>query len=386
MTRAGVLQRDVDVAVIGAGVIGLAVAAAVSERHSVAVLERHPSYGRENSSHNSGVIHAGIYYPTGWLRTSLCVEGNRLLYAWADEHAVPVRRLSKLIVAFDEDEVVGLERLAQAAAANGVPELTMMDGHEVRSLEPAIHAARALYSGTSGVVDQMGLMRSYFEAARSGGAHFAFHHAVTQIRRSGGGFVVTGEGPDDETFRLAAGAVVNAAGLGADRIGALAGYHPDGGAGHPAFRQYVNKGRYYDIVSREKAAGISHLVYPLPHEGREGLGVHLTLDIDGGLHLGPDAEWLDEGEPLDFRAADDRREAFLHAAVRYLPRLAAGDLQPGQVGYRPKLSGPGQAARDFLIFADQGYVHLGGIESPGLTASLAIARRVAALLPSGTSS
>ncbi len=380
--RAGVPQRDVDVAVIGAGVIGLAVAAALSGRCSVAVLERRPSYGRENSSHNSGVIHAGIYYAPGWLKTSLCVEGNRLLYAWADEHAVRVRRLGKLVVAFDEGEVAALERLAQAAAANGVPELRMMGGHEVRSLEPAVSAVRALYSGTSGVVDQMGLMRSYVDVARAGGAHFAFQHTVNEIRRSGGGFVVAGAGPDNGTFQIAAGAVVNAAGLGADRIGALARYHPDGGPGHPAFRQYVNKGRYYDIVDGRKAAGISHLVYPLPHEGREGLGVHLTLDIDGGLHLGPDAEWLDEGAALDFRAADDRREAFLNAARRYLPQLEADDLQPGQVGYRPKLSGPGQPARDFLVFADRGYVHLGGIESPGLTASLAMARRVAALLPS----
>ncbi len=378
MTRAGVFQRDVDVAVIGAGVIGLAVAATLSERCSVAVLERHSSYGRENSSHNSGVIHAGIYYPPGWLKTSLCIEGNRLLYAWADEHAVRVRRLGKLIVAFAEGEVAALERLAQAAAANGVPGLQMMDGHEVRSLEPAVAAVRALYSGASGVVDQMGLMRSYMDVARAGGAQFAFQHTVREIKRSGGGFLVGGEGPGNGTFQLAAGAIVNAAGLGAEHIGALAGYHPDGGPGHPAFRQYVNKGRYYDIVNRTKAAGISRLVYPLPQEGREGLGVHLTLDIDGGLHLGPDAEWLEEGAPLDFRAADDRREAFLRAARRYLPRLEADDLQPGQMGYRPKLAGPGQPPRDFLIFADRGYVHLGGIESPGLTASLAIARRAAA--------
>ena len=385
MTRAGVPQHDVDVCVIGAGVIGLAVAAAVSGRRSVAVLERHPAYGRENSSHNSGVIHAGIYYPPGWWKTSLCVEGNRLLYAWAEKHAVRVRRLGKLVAAFDEDEVAALETLAQAAAANGVPELRMMDGHEVRALEPGVPAVRALHSGSSGVVDQMGLMRSYVEVARAGGAHFAFQHTVTGIRRSGGGFLVAGAGPDNGTFQLAAGVLVNAAGLGAERMGALAGYDPDGGPAHPAFRQYVNKGRYYDIVDRTKAAGISRLVYPLPHEGREGLGVHLTLDIDGGLHLGPDAEWLDEGAALDFRAADDRREVFLEAARRYLPRLEAGDLQPGQVGYRPKLSGPGQPPRDFLIFGDRGYVHLGGIESPGLTASLAIARRVAALVGGGTS-
>ncbi len=376
-------EPDVDVAVIGAGVIGLAAAAVLSRQRSVAVIERHPSYGRENSSHNSGVIHAGIYYPPGWLKTTLCIEGNRLLYAWAEEHAVRARRLGKLIIALDETEMPALEELARAGAANGVPELYPINEHEVHSLEPAVRAVGGLYSGFSGVIDQMELMRSYLQVARSNGVHVAFKHQVIGLERRDGGFVVRMLGPDGEEVRLTAASVVNSGGLAADRIGTLLGYDPDGGPLNPPFRQTINKGRYYDIVNRAKAGRIRHLIYPLPHPDRSGLGVHVTLDVDGGAHLGPNAEWLEEGAPLDFRADDAGRLEFLETARRYLPDLEADDLAPGQVGYRPKLHRPGEPPQDFLIWADHGYVHLGGIESPGMTASLAIARRVVGLLSPG---
>jgi L-2-hydroxyglutarate oxidase LhgO len=175
---------------------------------------------------------------------------------------------------------------------------------------------------------------------------------------------------------------VNSAGLAADRIGALLGYDPDGSSDTPPLRQTANKGRYYDLITREKANRCSHLIYPLPHADRSGLGTHLTLDIDGGAHLGPDAEWLEPGAPLDYRAADDRRPEFVAAARRFIPDLEPGDLAPGHVGYRPKLSRPGEPPRDFLIWHDRGYVHLGGIESPGMTASLAIAQHVMGMLGS----
>ena len=376
-------EPDVDLAVIGAGVVGTAVAAVLSRRRSVAVIERHDSYGRENSSHNSGVIHAGIYYPCGWLKTTLCIEGNRLLYAWAEKHAVRARRLGKLIIAPEEAEMLAVEELARMAAANGVPELYPVDEREMSSLEPAVRAVGGLYSGSSGVIDQMELMRSYLQVARSNGAHVAFRHQLIGLERRHGGFLLRMLGPQGEEFFLAAESVVNSGGLAADRIGALLGYNPDGGPSNPPFRQTINKGRYYDIVNRARAERIRHLVYPLPHADRSGLGVHLTLDVDGGAHLGPNTEWLEDGAALDFRADDDHRMEFLRAARRYLPALEADDLAPGQVGYRPKLHRPGEPPQDFLIWADRGYVHLGGIESPGMTASLAIARRVGGLLDPG---
>jgi L-2-hydroxyglutarate oxidase LhgO len=380
MRSPGAPEAEVDVAVIGAGVVGLAVAATLSGQRSVAVIERHASYGLENSSHNSGVIHAGIYYPPDWLKTTLCVEGNRLLYAWTQKYGVRAHRVGKFIVALEDEEVPTLHELARAANANGIPELRLLERSELQSLEPVVKAVRALFSGSSGVVDQMGLMRSYMGVTRSNGAHIAFKHEVTSLQRREGGFLLRMRGPAGDELAITAGSVVNSAGLAAERIGALLGYDPDGGPANPSFRQTVNKGHYFDITNTAKAAGIRHLIYPLPHPDRAGLGIHLTLDIDGGMHLGPDAEWLEEGAKLDFRTDDEGRLRFLEAARRYLPDLDAEDLAPGQVGYRPKLHGPGQPPRDFLIWHDQGYVHLGGIESPGLTASLAIARRVADLL------
>ncbi len=367
----------VDVAIIGAGVVGLAIAAELSRDRSVAVLERHEGYGRENSSHNSGVVHAGIYYPPDWLKTTLCIEGNRLLYAWADEHSVRVRRTGKLIIAQGESELPALEELLAAARLNGVPELELLSQRQVASLEPSIEAVAAISSRSTGVIDQMELMRSLEAAAVANGASVAYVHDVRQMERGSNGFELDARDPQGGEMRLVASALVNSAGLAADHLAEALGYDIDG---EPSMRQTVNKGRYYDIVTPEKASRLQRLIYPLPHADRSGLGTHVTLDIDGGVHLGPDTEWLEESASLDYRADDDRREEFLAAAQQFLPWLEADDLLPGQVGYRTKLSGPGEPPRDFLIWEDDGYVHLGGIESPGMTASLAIANRVRELL------
>lgn len=374
----------VDIAVIGAGIVGLAVALELAADRGVAVLERHDGPGRENSSHNSGVVHAGLYYPREWLKTTLCVHGNQLLYSWAREHGVRARRTGKLIIAIDDADLPALEELAEAARANGVPDVHRLSASEARELEPHVRCAGALLSGSSGIVDQMELVSSFHRAAAARGAFFAFRHAVERIeRRAPAGFTVAGVGPDGRPFTVAAGAVVNCAGMASDRLAATLGYDVDGAPTTPRMRQRLNKGRYYDIVDHDKARLVSRLVYPLPHGDRAGLGVHLTLDVDGNARLGPDTEWLPAGATPDFRSMDDRRDVFLGFARRYLPWLEREDLAPGQVGYRPKLSGPGEPPSDFLIWHDRGYVHLGGIESPGLTASLAIAAYVHALLARG---
>lgn len=370
------MTEEADVAVVGAGVIGLAVAAELSQRRTVAVLERHESCGRETSSHNSGVIHAGIYYPADWLKTTLCVEGNRLLYAHAESAGVRYRRTGKLIIATDEAQIPALELLLAAARENGVPELELLGRRQTAALEPDVRAVAAVYSGSSGVIDQMGLMQSLEAAAQGMGAIVAYKHTVAAIERRGGGFVVTFTGPDGERDELRAAAIVNSAGLASDAVAAMLGYDLDGEDHTPRLRQHVNKGRYYDIVAPEQAARLRHLVYPLPQPDRSGLGVHVTLDIDGGVHIGPDTEWLDPGAALDYRADDARRPRFLESARGYLPWLESGDIMPGQVGYRAKLSAPGESPADFLVWHDRGYVHLGGIESPGMTAALAIARLV----------
>jgi L-2-hydroxyglutarate oxidase LhgO len=368
------------VVVIGAGVIGLAIAQELSPERQVVVLERHESYGRENSSHNSGVIHAGIYYPRDWLKTRLCIEGNRLLYEWAEQHGVRARRTGKLIIASEEGEAAELELLYESARASGVPEMSMCSAAEVRALEPHVEAVAAVYSGSTGVIDQMELMRSYRTAAEANGALIAFKHTVTSLARTNGGFAIEALDPEGGSFAVEASLLVNSAGLAADRIASLLGYPLDGADNVPRLRQRVVKGRYYDIVAPEKARLVTRPVYPLPHGDRAGLGTHVTVDIDAGVHLGPDTEWLDDGATLDFRSDDTRRDEFVAAARRYLPWLGPEDVAPGQVGYRTKLHDAGGGPADFLIWHDAGYVHLGGIESPGMTASLAIAKRVASSL------
>jgi L-2-hydroxyglutarate oxidase LhgO len=374
---------DTEVAIIGAGVVGLAIGVELSPKRQIAIIERHGGCGFETSSHNSGVIHAGIYYPTGSLKHTLCVEGNPLLYAWCDAHGVRAHRLGKLIVAVDDSELDALDGVARQAAENGVPGMTAIsDAARLRELEPAVRCVAALHSATTGVVDQSALHASYAAAVESNGGWIALKHDVTGIEHVEGGFALRMTGPDGAETSVTCEVLVNSAGLGAPAVATMLGYPLDGGgpSGIPRLRQTVNKGRYYDIITPEKARALHHPVYPVPEHTKGGLGVHVTLDVNGGVHLGPDTEWLADGAVLDYRADDTRRADFHAAASRYLPFLELDDLAPGQVGYRPKLQSPGGPQADFLIWRDGAYVHLGGIESPGMTASLAIARRVASLL------
>lgn len=371
---------EVEVAVVGAGIVGLAVAAALAPTHSLAVLERHDSYGRETTSHNSGVVHSGIYYPTGSLKHRLCLAGNPALYAWCEAHHVPTRRTGKLIVELDGDTPGALDALRERARANEVDGVRPLTGAQARALEPAVPAVAAFHVKHSGIVDALAFARSLEAAAREAGALLAYRHTVVAIERTAGGFRLDLRDPDGATLTLHAAAVVNSAGHGAPALAVALGYPLDGSDTVPALRQHVNRGRYYDIVTPALRRAVTHLVYPLPRTALEGLGVHLTLDLDGGLHLGPDTEWLAADVPLDYRNDDTRRAEFLVAGRRLLPHLRDQDIAPGQVGYRPKRSGPGEPEADFLLWHDRGYVHLGGIESPGLTGALPIAAEVALML------
>ncbi|MBX7110608.1 MAG: NAD(P)/FAD-dependent oxidoreductase [Dehalococcoidia bacterium] len=371
---------DVDVLVVGAGIVGLALAAELASDCSVVVVERHASYARETSSHNSGVIHSGIYYQTGSWKHRLCLEGNAALYDWCARQGVTHQRLGKLIVATSRDDLEQLEAIEARALANEVPGVRRLSGREARSLEPRIPAVEALFSGTTGIVDQMALARSFEAAARHGGATFAYRHRAVAGHRRGGMFHVKLLDDDDALSELSCRQVVNAAGHGAPQVAEALGYPLDGSGQVPVLQQRPNRGRYYDVVNPTVARGVRHLVYPVRREGDAGLGVHITLDVDGGMHLGPDAEWMTAEEPLDYRNDDSRRDEFVSAARRLLPTLRDADLVPGQVGYRPKLSDAPSGEPDFMLWHDEGYVHLGGIESPGLTASIAIARAVATML------
>ena len=366
---------DVDVIVIGAGVVGLACAAELATRgRSVIVIERESRVGQGTSSRNSGVVHAGIYYPKGSLKAELCVEGREQLYARAKERGLPHRQLGKLIVAVDAGEIAMLEGLLARAHDNGARELRMLDARETTALEPAVRAVAALHSPRTGIVDAHALIESYLHDALAQNASLVLASEVIAIEPRGAHDLrVTTKGASGEISHARAQHVVNAAGLSASHVAALAGVAID----RLGYRQHLCKGDYFKLGDR-KSGLASRLIYPVPQAA--GLGVHLTLDLTGALRAGPDAEYITSPR---YDVSEDKRAAFGAALRRYLPDIRDDDLEPDYAGIRPKLQGPGEAFRDFVIesaapHGAAGLINLLGIESPGLTASSAIARRVAA--------
>jgi L-2-hydroxyglutarate oxidase LhgO len=370
-----VIVERVDCTVVGAGIVGLAIARALALRgRDVLIVEQHGAIGSETSARSSEVIHAGIYYPSGSLKARLCVEGRQRLYDYLAERALPHRRCGKLLVASGADQRAALARLQVQALANGVSDLEPLDGAGARALEPALRCDAALLSPSTGIVDTHALMLSLLGDAENAGATLALRSRVRSGRVRDHGIellVQTGEGT--EPLHLASRSVVNAAGLHAQALArALAGLAP---ARVPA--RFLAKGSYFTLRGRSP---FGRLVYPMPDAA--GLGVHLTLDLAGQARFGPDVEWV---ETLDYRVDPARAPQFAAAIRSYWPALDDAELQPGYAGIRPKCVGPGAAAADFVIDGPSGHgvaglVNLFGIESPGITASLAIGEHVARLL------
>lgn len=370
------MQPELDVAIVGAGAVGLAAAAALAGAgRSVAVLERGAGIARETTSRNSQVLHAGLYYPAGSWKARLCREGRERLYERCARLRVPHRRIGKLVVAVEEGERAGLERLCALGTENGAPGLEIVDGAAVRRLEPAVRAVAALVSPDTGIVDAHALCLSWLAEAEAHGAWLALRHEVVAIERRPGGYLVEAIDPDGGRAALACAAVVNAAGLDSDRVAGLAGIDVDA----RGWRLRPCKGDYFALAPGAPLR-VSRLVYPMP--AGAGLGIHVTLDLGGRVRFGPDAEYVDR---VRYDVDPAKAAHFAAAAGRYLPGLRAEWLSPDQAGVRPKLAGPGEAFRDFVVeegSADglPGLVNLIGIESPGLTAAPAIAARVLALL------
>lgn len=364
---------EVDAIVVGAGVVGLAIARALacSGRQTVLV-ERERAIGTGTSSRNSEVIHAGLYYPAGSLKARLCVRGRRLLYRYAAAHGVPHHRCGKLIVATREEDAPRLAAIRAAAAASGVADLVPLSAAEARTMEPELHCTAALHSPSSGIVDSHALMLALQGDAEREGALLALASPFEAARRDGARWIVRTGGA--EPFELGTRWLVNSAGLAAQQVARAIEGLPASAV--PARR--LAKGHYFSLAGR---APFSRLVYPVPVDG--GLGVHLTLDLGGQARFGPDVEWLaiDEHAEPDYAVDPGRAEPFYAEVRRYWPRLADGALAPSYSGVRPKLSGPGEPAADFRIDGPEahglaGLVNLYGIESPGLTASLAIGESV----------
>ena len=369
---------DTDVIVVGAGVVGLACARELAARgRSVVLLERHERFGVETSSRNSEVVHAGIYYPAGSLKATLCARGNASLYAWCAAHAVPHRRVGKLIVATEPAEEPKLEQIVQQAEANGVRSLELLTAAEARLLEPHVRCSSALWSPTTGILDSHVLMASLLADAETHGLTAAWRQEVCGVEQVAGGYRVAARDAEGETAAIEAPCVVNAAGLDADTVAALAGFDLD----VCGYRQQYVRGHYFRVHAR-KSHLAQHLVYPTPLEA--GLGIHVTLDLAGGLRLGPDVQVLPDRRQ-DYDVADGLRPAFHAAVSRYLDGLALDDLAPDLAGIRPKLQRPGEPFRDFVIREESGrgrpgWVNLVGIESPGLTSCIEIGVLAATLL------
>jgi L-2-hydroxyglutarate oxidase LhgO len=366
------MSETVDCVVIGAGVVGLAVARALAlAGREVVVAESGPAIGTEISSRNSEVIHAGIYYPSGSLKAALCVAGKQTLYRYCGERGIAHRRCGKLIVTTAEAQIPDLEKLRRQGTANGVDDLAMLTASQARALEPNLRCAAAVHSPSTGIIDSHALMLSFQGDAEAHGAVIAFNSPVLRGRARDSGLELEIGGADP--LRLVARAVVNAAGLEAPALARRI-------QGLPADcvpQDYLAKGNYFALDGR---APFSRLIYPMPEPG--GLGVHITLDLAGQARFGPDVEWIDR---IDYNVDPRRAEKFYAEIRKYWPDLPDGCLHPAYSGIRPKIAGPGAPAADFVIQGPEthripGLVNLFGIESPGLTASPAIAARVAAML------
>jgi L-2-hydroxyglutarate oxidase LhgO len=366
--------RDVDVVVVGAGMVGLACAAGLARAgRSVLLLERGEEIARETTSRNSEVVHAGIYYEPGSLKATLCVAGRRALYARCGEQGIAHRRLGKLIVATDDGEVEALEKLKSRAAQNDV-RLELLDAARVRRMEPEVRALAALWSPETGVVDGHALALSYLAEAETHGAVLMRRAELLELEPVAGSWRARLRNADAELETLVCAAVVNAAGLAADRVAALAGMDIDA----LGYRLHYCKGDYFALAPG-RGLQVEHLIYPLPADPRSpGLGVHVTLDLAGRVRFGPDAEYVSE---LGYRVDAAKASAFAQAVSRYLPAVEPDWLVPDFAGIRPKLAGPGEGFRDFVVAEESaagfpGLVNCLGIESPGLTAAGAIAERV----------
>jgi L-2-hydroxyglutarate oxidase LhgO len=369
---------DADITIIGAGVIGLAIAEKISEEHkNVFLIEKHLTFGQETSSRNSEVIHAGIYYTKDSLKSRLCVEGKWLLYDYCKKYEIPYKNCGKLIVATSEAEIAVIEGIRQTAIINGVGDLVVMEKDQIAELEPNITALRALFSPSTGIVDSHSLMKRYETNAINNGCQIVYGSEVTGIRQITGGYEITLLDGDNQVYSFTSAKVINSAGLTADKISEMPGIVDE------SLKIMFCKGEYFRI-NPPKNRLINRLVYPVPHKNMEGIGIHITIDMGGGVKLGPDVKYL-ESNIYDYKLTASKQEAFYLSAKKFLPFLEYDDIAPEMAGIRPKIQKEGEPLKDFYIMEESrrgypGFINLIGMESPGLTSSISIAKYVNGLI------
>jgi L-2-hydroxyglutarate oxidase LhgO len=369
------MANEADIVIIGAGIVGLSIAEAVSRTcKNVFVFEKNHTFGLETSSRNSEVIHAGMYYPENSFKAGFCVTGNRLMYELCEKYRINYKRLGKIIVAADDVETREVERLYQQGIRNGINDLQILTRDDIKRLEPNVNAVAGLLSPSTGVVDSYHLLQSCYSRAKENGVVFVFDAAVTGIEKNTAGYRVSiqdSEGSAAITGRL----VINAAGLFSDKIAELAGIDII----KAGYKLHYCKGEYFSL-NPKVGKMVQRLIYPVPEQS--GVGVHVTLSIDGKVRLGPNVKYTDT---IEYSVDESDKAGFCRAAQRYLPSIKYDDLAPDFAGVRPKLQGPGEGFRDYVIRDETdkrlpGFINLIGIESPGLTASPAIAEYVAGIV------
>ncbi|MGQ9530019.1 MAG: NAD(P)/FAD-dependent oxidoreductase [Candidatus Bathycorpusculaceae bacterium] len=357
-------MEEANIVIIGAGVVGLAVAAKISEKNSgVYILEKNARFGQETSTHNSGVIHSGIHYPPNSLKAKLCVKGNLMIYEICEKYKIPYKKLGKLTVAIEEKEIEELEQLRRWGEANGVEGLKILEKEDVKRLEPNVEVEKALHTPSTGIVEPDELMNYFYAKASGNGAVLATKTEVTDLRKLKDGYEIIGTS-FGEKFSVKAKSVINCAGLYSDKIAMMIGLEVD----KLGYRLHYCKGDYFRLIGKPP---VKMLVYPVPKG--PGLGIHLTPDLAGVVKLGPNAYYVDN---ISYEATSNELE-FREDVKRFLPYISNYQLTSDFAGVRPKLQGPGEGFRDFIIRheADRGlfgFINLIGIESPGLTAAPAI--------------
>ncbi|MFA5099680.1 MAG: NAD(P)/FAD-dependent oxidoreductase [Candidatus Omnitrophota bacterium] len=368
---------ETDIIIIGAGVVGLAVGRELARcgRETI-IVERHKTFGQETSSRNSEVIHGGMYYPADSLKARLCIQGRRMLYDLCAKHRIPCRQTGKLICAADRQEERDLDRIYRQGLANGVEGLSMLSGPQVKALEPFVQACAGLLSPQTGIIDSHSLMSFFLSDAKDAGALCAFNTAVTHIHPSAGRFVVR-MSSGSETTDISCRCVINCAGLDSDIVAQMSGIDIE----KAGYVLHYCRGEYFRVSGRASSK-IRRLIYPVPKPKSAGLGVHATLDLAGGMRLGPDTKYLNSRRQ-DYTVDPSKLREFCNSAKKILPFIDESDLSPDTCGIRPKLQAEGGDFRDFVIRDESdkglpGFINLVGIESPGLTASCAIAGYVKA--------
>lgn len=366
----------VDITIIGAGVIGLALAQELAHpSKSVIILEKNGGFGEETSSRNSEVIHAGIYYPQGSLKAELCVRGKQLLYNYCQEHTIEHKKIGKLIVATSDEELSTLNSIQKKAIANGVSDLKLISSQEISTIEPVLQASGALYSPSTGIINSHLLMQSFLGRAESSGAQLVCRTEVNAIEECAKGLQVTCRNNTHEEYTFTSGIVINASGLGAQQLAKkIKSLRPES-----IPKLYLCQGNYFTLPTKSP---FKHLIYPVPEKSGAGLGIHATNDLSGQVKFGPDTRYIDQ---ISYRVDENLRDEFSKAISRYYPQIDSSQLTPAYSGVRPKLQGPNDNFRDFIIQGSsihgiKGLIQLFGIESPGLSSCLSIAERVSTML------